>query len=209
MLQTAKQSADKEDIEALKELSMTEDEKFMSLWSVDKPFRDDYERRILTLLDIRQLSRDGRMRNCDEKPLVLSEGPTVSQIEVAPSTNADPPKQEPLSTAKLDASLKEKVEKEKNSKQPKDDDGKNTSTIKEDFHDDAEEVYGLEKLPKDTNAKENEVDEAKLREMKREEEIAKNRQVIERKKKLAEKAAAKAALKAQKEAQGNYPYDSF
>ncbi|KAK4344559.1 hypothetical protein RND71_034735 [Anisodus tanguticus] len=125
MLQTAKPCADKKDIEALKELSMTEVEKFMSLWSVDKPFRDDYERRILTWLDIRQLSRDGRMRNCDEKPLVLSEGPIVSQIEVAPSTNADPPKQEPLSTAKLDASLKEKVEKEKNSKQLKDDNGKN------------------------------------------------------------------------------------
>lgn len=40
----------------------------------------------------------------------------------------------------------------------------------------------------------------KLKEMKREEEIAKAKQAMERKKKLAEKAAAKATIKAQKEA---------
>ncbi|XP_059302718.1 proton pump-interactor 1-like [Lycium ferocissimum] len=203
ILQTAKQLADKKDIEALKKLSKNEVEKFMSFWSVNKPFRDDYKRRILMSLNIRQLSRDGRMRNPDEKPLVLPESPAVTQTDIAPRTNAIPPKEEPVSTTKLDASLKEKFQKEENSEQLKDANGKNTSTIKEDFLDDdgAEEVYGLGKLPEDTNAEENEVDEEKFREMKREEEIAKNRMAMERKKKLAEKAAAKAAIKAQKEAE--------
>ena len=45
------------------------------------------------------------------------------------------------------------------------------------------------------------VDQAKLKEMKREEEIAKAKLAMERKKKLAEKAAAKAAIRAQKEAE--------
>ncbi|XP_070038095.1 proton pump-interactor 1-like [Nicotiana tomentosiformis] len=203
MLQKAKQLADKKDIDALKELSLMEVGNFMSLWSVNKAFRDDYERRILSSLDIKQLSRDGRMRNPDEKPLVSPEARTMSQTEVAPRTNANPPKEDPVSTAQLDASSTREVQKEKNSKELKDANGKNTSTLKEDFDfvDGSEEVYGLEKLPEDTNAKRNDVDEVKLREMKREEEIAKNRQAMERKKKLAEKAAVKAALKAQKEAE--------
>lgn len=46
-----------------------------------------------------------------------------------------------------------------------------------------------------------EVDAAKQKEMKREEEIAKAKQALERKKKQAEKAAAKAAIRAQKEAE--------
>ncbi|XP_070008909.1 proton pump-interactor 1-like [Nicotiana sylvestris] len=203
MLQKAKQLADKKDIEALKELSLMEVENFMSLWSVDKAFRDDYGRRILASLDIRQLSKDGRMRNPDEKPLVSPEARTASQTEVARRTNVNPPKEDPISTAKLDASSTREVQKEKNSKELKDANGKNASTLTEDFDfiDGNEEVYGLEKLPEDTNVKRNSVDEVKLREMKREEEIAKNRQAMERKKKLAEKAAAKAALKAQKEAE--------
>ncbi|KAJ0496262.1 hypothetical protein HanHA89_Chr13g0497681 [Helianthus annuus] len=62
---------------------------------------------------------------------------------------------------------------------------------------DEEEVYGLEKKPVKTEV----VDEAKLKEMKREEEIAKAKQALERKKKLAEKAAVKAKKKAEKEAE--------
>ncbi|KAK5793083.1 hypothetical protein PVK06_034219 [Gossypium arboreum] len=46
-----------------------------------------------------------------------------------------------------------------------------------------------------------EVDAAKQKEMKREEEIAKAKQALERKKKQAEKAATKAAIRAQKEAE--------
>ncbi|KAK3427000.1 hypothetical protein EUGRSUZ_F03312 [Eucalyptus grandis] len=58
-----------------------------------------------------------------------------------------------------------------------------------------------QKPPKATPPVVTEVDPVKLKEMKREEEIAKAKQAMERKKKLAEKNAAKAAIKAQKEAE--------
>ncbi|MCD7466606.1 cyclophilin peptidyl-prolyl cis-trans isomerase Cyp2 [Datura stramonium] len=194
LLQKAKLLADKKDVEALKELSLTEVDKFISLWSGSKPFRDDYERRILTSLDIRQLSRDGRMRNPDEKPLVLPQAQTVSQTDIVEKTTAGPSKEESVPA--------QKVNKEKNTKKPKDASSKVTeSTTKKNILDVEEEIYDLEKQPKDVKPKSKESDEAKLREMKREEEIAKNRQAMERKKKLAEKAAAKAAIKAQKEAE--------
>ncbi|TYG71675.1 hypothetical protein ES288_D05G417100v1 [Gossypium darwinii] len=60
----------------------------------------------------------------------------------------------------------------------------------------AEEILVSGKLQKNK-----EVDAAKLKELKREEEIAKAKQAMERKKKLAEKAAAKAARRAQMEAE--------
>ncbi|GMP79813.1 hypothetical protein CsSME_00035182 [Camellia sinensis var. sinensis] len=62
LLTKVKELAARKDIEALKEIVNMENNK--------KAFRDDYERRILASLDNRQLSRDGRMRNPDEKPLV-------------------------------------------------------------------------------------------------------------------------------------------
>ncbi|KAK4342067.1 hypothetical protein RND71_037883 [Anisodus tanguticus] len=188
VLHKVKQLADQKDVGALKELSVTEVGKFMSLWCSSKPFRDDYERRILQSLDIRQLSRDGRMRNPDEKPLVLPEPPTVSRAEVPAKANAKPVKED---HAPIDAAPVQKEQKEKSSKQ-------NTkSTEKKDAVVDEEEVYGLD-IPKEP--KKNEVDEATLKEMKKE-EIAKNKQAMERKRKLAEKAAAKAAKKAQLEAE--------
>ncbi|KAJ8527735.1 hypothetical protein K7X08_015186 [Anisodus acutangulus] len=188
LLQKAKLLADKKDVEALKQLTLTEVDKFISLFSGSMPFRDDYERRILVSLDIRQLSRDGRMRNPDEKPLVLPQAQTVSQTEIVEKTNAKPRKEESVPPA-------QKVNKEKNTKQPKDASSKVAeSTTKNYIFDIEEEIHGLEKKPKSKES-----DEAKLREMKREEEIAKNRLAMERKKKLAEKAAAKAAIKAQKE----------
>ncbi|CAN4102897.1 unnamed protein product [Withania somnifera] len=185
-----KQLADQKDVGALKELSATEVDKFISLWCGSKSFRDDYERRILQSLDIRQLSRDGRMRNPDEKSMVLPEAPTVSRTEVPARANAKPIKED---HAPIDAALIQKEQQEKS--------GKNTKTTqKKDVVDDEEEIYGLD-IPKDINPKKNEVDEATLKEMKKEEEIAKNKQAMERKRKLAEKAAAKAAKKAQLEAE--------
>ncbi|KAF3678514.1 putative xylosyltransferase 2-like [Capsicum annuum] len=196
LLQKAKLLAAKKDTEALKELSLTEVDKFISLWS-GKPFRDDYERRILTSLDIRQLSRDGRMRNPDEKPLVLPQAQTVPQTEIVEKTTAKP------KPSKEEAVPAQKVNKEKITKKPKDAINKVTeSTTKKYVFDVEEEIHGLEKQPKDVKPKIKESDDdAKLKEMKREEEIAKNRQAMERKKKKAEKAAAKAAIKAQKEAE--------
>ncbi|OVA14910.1 hypothetical protein BVC80_8951g9 [Macleaya cordata] len=81
LLNNARELAAKKDIVALEELSHTEVENFMSLWSSSKAFRDDYMKRILPSLDCRQLSRDGRIRNNDEKPLV-SDFPTTSKSEM-------------------------------------------------------------------------------------------------------------------------------
>ena len=149
-------------------------------------------------LDIRQLSRDGRMRNPDEKPLVLPEAPTVSRAEVPARANAKPVKED---HAPVDAAPIQKEQQEVSGKQLNDARGKNSkSTEKKAVVDDDEEIYGLD-LHKDSKPKKIEIDEATLKEMKKEEEIAKNKQAMERKRKLAEKAAAKAAKKAQLEAE--------
>ncbi|KAL6202067.1 hypothetical protein ACLB2K_025778 [Fragaria x ananassa] len=184
ILNKARGLAINSDVKALEELSHAEVEKFMSQWNSKKDFRDDYEKRILSSLDSRQLSRDGRIRNPDEKPLVVHEVSAPLVVESATKANAKQVKEDGTS-APLDSLPVQKVQKEAKSKAvlPK-------STVDED-----EEIYGLEK------PKESKVDEAKLKEMKREEEIAKAKQAMERKKKKAEKAAAKAEIRAQKEAE--------
>ncbi|KAG6424386.1 hypothetical protein SASPL_114804 [Salvia splendens] len=85
LLAKAKVLASKKDINAVKELSNTEAENFMALWNGNKAFRTDYESRILQSLDSRQLSKDGRLRNFDEKPLVVAERPVPSEAEVVPT----------------------------------------------------------------------------------------------------------------------------
>uniref|UniRef100_A0A3Q7J4D1 Uncharacterized protein n=1 Tax=Solanum lycopersicum TaxID=4081 RepID=A0A3Q7J4D1_SOLLC len=160
-------------------------DKFISLWS-GKPFRDDYERRILASLDIRQLSRDGRMRNPDEKRLVLPQAQTVAQPEIVEKTTVKPSKEESEPAQKVnkekntkktkDASSNVTDTKEKNTKKPKDASSKVTETNY--IFDIEEEIHGLEKQPKDVKPKNKETDEAKLKEMKREEEIVKNRQLV-------------------------------
>ncbi|XP_052178412.1 proton pump-interactor 1-like isoform X1 [Diospyros lotus] len=203
LLNQAKELAAKKDIGALKEIGSTEVEKFMSQWSNSKGFRDDYERRILSSLDIRQLSKDGRMRNPDEKPMVLQEAPTSSVTETVAKSNVKQPKEVSVSTPQHDNPLVEKAQKETKSKPQKEAKKKATGpgTAEPNGFKDQEGISGSEKLEKETQSKQNEVDEAKLKEMRREEEIAKAKQALERKRKLAEKAAAKAAIKAQKEAE--------
>lgn len=172
-------------------------EEFMCLWSNDKIFRDDYEKRLLPTLDSRQLSRDGRIRNPDEKPLVVVEELVVSEPEPIAKTNVKRPKEgskeDPKPAPQKDALPVQKVQKET----PKTD-GKTTS---EHIDISDKEISGLENPQRDPSPAEKKVDEAKLKELKREEEIAKAKQAMERKKKLAEKAAAKAAIRAQKEAE--------
>ncbi|KAK6132668.1 hypothetical protein DH2020_033584 [Rehmannia glutinosa] len=143
-LTKAKVLAAKKDVDAVKELSDSEVEKFMSLWNSSKSFRDDYESRILQSLDMRQFSKDGRMRNFDEKPLVLIETPVPSEPEVVKTKV----KQQPPKEDSIPASSEQNVVKAK---------------------------------------KRREVDETKLKELKREEEIAKRNLAEERKKKLMRK----------------------
>ncbi|CAK7327796.1 unnamed protein product [Dovyalis caffra] len=192
LLTKAKELAAKKDVQALEELAHAEVENFMSLWSHNKAFRDDYEKRILPSLDRRQLSRDGRIRNPDEKPLVILETLIPSEPEPAVKANAKRPKEDPKPTPK-DVLPTQKVQKETTKTELK------TTSEQSDIVD--KDVSGLENLRKDPSPAEKKVDEAKLKEMKREEEIAKAKQAMERKKKLAEKAAAKAAARAQKDAE--------
>ncbi|KAA8526825.1 hypothetical protein F0562_008946 [Nyssa sinensis] len=204
LLNKARDLAAKKDIEALKEICDAEVEKFMSLWSSSKAFRDDYERRILPSLDFRQLSSDGRMRNPDEKPLVVFDTPTPYQTETVTKANVKRSKEDSVPPPQPDSSPVQKAQKEEINKLQKEAKKKQTgsgTTLQPSDLEDREGIPGLEKLQKDPPPKENEVDAAKLKEMKREEEMAKAKQALERKKKLAAKAAAKAAIKAQKEAE--------
>ncbi|TKY66512.1 Proton pump-interactor 1 [Spatholobus suberectus] len=191
ILNKARELAAKKDINALEELSQTEVEKAMSLWNSDKSFRNDYEKRLLPSLDMRQLSRDGRMRNPDEKPLLEELKPaetdtlrksSIKQLKEEPKSSPE----EAVPTLKVQKETKKKGRDLKSNLDNKD-------------LEDADE-YEFE-LPKETPVKEPPIDPEKLKEMKREEEIVKAKQALERKKKLAEKAAAKAAIRVQKEAE--------
>ncbi|KAE8679096.1 Proton pump-interactor 1 [Hibiscus syriacus] len=94
LLNKAKELAAKKDIKGLEELSTVEVEKFLALWSSKKAVRDDYEKRISLSLNQRQLSRDGRIRNPDEKPLVVQEVPVPSAPETIPKPSVRQPKEE-------------------------------------------------------------------------------------------------------------------
>ncbi|KAF9590003.1 hypothetical protein IFM89_030153 [Coptis chinensis] len=193
-LNNARELAAKKDIAALEELSHREGEKFVSLYSSNKSFRADYEKRILQSLDQRQLSRDARMRNPDEKPLVQILTPPA-EPEVVAKSNIKRPKEDSKPSPPHETLHAKKVVKEDTKKMPE------LETITNGDHsEDRENIISIEKsqkAPLATNA----VDPAKLKEMKREEEIAKAKLALERKKKLAEKAAAKASARAEKEAE--------
>ncbi|KAK7244284.1 hypothetical protein RIF29_39104 [Crotalaria pallida] len=192
LLNKAKELAAKKDINALEAFAHSEVEKFMSLWNGDKTFRKDYEKRILTSLDMRQMSRDGRIRNPDEKPLV--EVPKPAETAVVSKTIPKQPKEEPKPTPK-EILPTQVVQKESKNK------GKDSKS-KPDNKDLAEaDEYDFENPHKEIPVKKPEIDAKQLKEIKRQEEIAKAKLALERKKKLADKAAAKAALRAEKEAE--------
>ncbi|VVA16722.1 PREDICTED: proton [Prunus dulcis] len=194
LLTKARNLAVTKDIKALEELSHAEVEKFMALWNSNKDFRDDYEKRILPALDRRQMSRDGRIRNPDEKPLVAVEASGAPVVETASKANSKPVREDTRS-APPDTLPVQKAQK----------DAKNKATgpksVEEHIDVADEDISGLEKQTKESTPKDNKVDAEKLKELKRQEEIEKNKQALERKKKKAEKDAAKAAIRAQKEAE--------
>lgn len=82
----------------------------MSLWSSNKNFRNDYVKRILPSLDARQLSRDGRMKNPDEKSIGVSDGPRSSNVGTGVQVNARPVKEDPKSSKQQETSEKECAE---------------------------------------------------------------------------------------------------
>ncbi|KAK4767833.1 hypothetical protein SAY87_002974 [Trapa incisa] len=191
LLNKVRDLAAKKDVKALQELSLLEVEKFISSWSVNKSFRNDYEKRLLQSLDGRQMSKDARSRNPDEMPLVAVEKSTPSVMEVAVKVSSKKTKED---TKGGDLQM----EPTPSQKDPK----------KATEPENASEVVGSVAKEKDISKKlakepevENKIDAEKLKEIKREEQVAKAKQAMERKKRLAEKNAAKAALKVQKEAE--------
>ncbi|KAK4420368.1 Proton pump-interactor 1 [Sesamum alatum] len=200
VLSKAKVIAAQKNAEAVKELTHSEVEKFMSVWNTNKAFRDDYETRILQSLDMRLLSKDGRIRNPGEKPLMVPETPLPSEPDTVVKKSAkQAPKENSIPPSQDGAPPEQTVAKGKSAKNNKGGNKKTeTPVIEQEYK---QEASPTDKLQKDSLPKNDKVDEKKLKELKREEEIAKRNQAEERKKKLAEKAAAKAAIKAQKEAE--------
>ncbi|XP_074558098.1 proton pump-interactor 1-like isoform X2 [Curcuma longa] len=197
----AKDLAAKKDITSLQDFVYSEVEKFMSEWSSsEKAFREDYEKRILSSLDSRQLSRDGRMRNPDEKPIIPVEGPTTRDLEAAPVKVATPAKVNAKQTEDIHLLQQDVIP----NKKTQETNVKKSSKVVE-SRAKAEDPTSIADSPAiekpQETPKPNEIDAAKLKEMKREEEIAKAKLAFERKKKQAEKAAAKAAVRAQKESE--------
>ncbi|KAB1216606.1 Proton pump-interactor 1 [Morella rubra] len=167
ILNKARELAAKKDIKALEELSHSEVDNFLSLWSSDKAFRDDYEKRILPSLDSRQLSRDGRIRNPDEKPLVVLEEPTVSETETVAKTSVKEIKNDskPPFTGFF-ACPKGPEETKNNATHSK-------STVEHHKSRGKGDPIEEPQPQKDNRAKDNEVDEAKLKEMKRKRKLQK------------------------------------
>ncbi|KAI4993970.1 hypothetical protein ZWY2020_008283 [Hordeum vulgare] len=184
VLNKARDYSSRNEVEELQELHKTEVDKFMTQWCSSKTFREDYEKRILTSLNGRQLTRDGRTRNPHEKPIFTETQQLVAQEPV--------PSKAPLKQAKEAAAPQVVAPKEEPLAKASAKSAKVNAYV--DADDDAYEAEEEKPKPK-------EVDVAKLKEIKRQEEIKKNKLALERKKKQAEKQAAKAAARAQKEAE--------
>ncbi|KAG8056495.1 hypothetical protein GUJ93_ZPchr0002g23950 [Zizania palustris] len=189
LLFKAKDLASRSEVSELQELHKREVDKIMEEWCNSKTFREDYEKRILSSLNSRLMSRDGRMRNPDEKPIFIE-----THAPAAPAEQESLQLKMPAKQAK-EAPAPQAEAAPKDEPRPK-------ATVKSakasaalDADDDSEAESPKEKpKPKEVNV-------AKLKEIKRQEEIEKNRLALERKKKLAEKQAAKAAVRAQKDAE--------
>ena len=129
------------------------------------------------------------MRNPNEKSLVLVEQTKPAEVETyakptpkVVKEDVKPPKEQVSVPAQKDLKETKKKQAER-------------SAVSEPQA--VEEEYFAVEKPKQEKV----IDAAKLKEIKRQEEMEKQKQALDRKRKLAEKAAAKAALKAQKEAE--------
>ncbi|KAI6690371.1 hypothetical protein NL676_027199 [Syzygium grande] len=218
LLNKVKELAARRDVNAIEEISHSEVENFFALWNGPRSFREDYENRITLSLDFRQMSRDGRTKSPDEKRVgavgdsVSLETETVVKASAKKAAKEDPKLMAHLNTAPAQKGQKEtvsKVQKETVTKVQKETLTVQTETVTKlkvvettpEHHELAEKENADLQKPVKATPPAVEVDPVKMKEMKREEEIAKAKQAMERKKKLAEKNAAKAAIKAQKEAE--------
>ncbi|CAN8288154.1 unnamed protein product [Cochlearia groenlandica] len=68
-------------VRELEELANSEVDKFMSCWSTDKAFRDDYKKRILPSLEQRKLMHDGRIKDLEGNAIELKRFSTDEEEE--------------------------------------------------------------------------------------------------------------------------------
>ncbi|XP_056167660.1 proton pump-interactor 1-like [Syzygium oleosum] len=203
LLNQVKELAARRDVNAIEEISHSEVENFFALWNGPRSFREDYENRITSSLDFRQMSRDGRTKSPDEKRVgTVGDSVSLETETVVKASAKKAAKEDPKSMAQLNTAPAQKVQKETVTKVQKEivTKLKDIETTPE-HHELAEKENADVQKPAKATPPAVEVDPVKMKEMKREEEIAKAKQAMERKKKLAEKNAAKAAIKAQKEAE--------
>ncbi|KAH9330154.1 hypothetical protein KI387_002262, partial [Taxus chinensis] len=191
VLTIAKALASKKDKQALEELSQKEVEKFMSLWKSDQIFREDYVKKSSPFY-IRQLSKDGRTPNPDEK-YPIPDGGEGLRSNVGRGNLKKETVLPKVPNNLTDRSFPEVNGDSKENQLPTGSDKGKLSTHE------SEIAPASEVISKDKTTTHDEEDAVILKEKRREEEIAKAKQAQERKKRQAEKALAKAAAKAQKE----------
>ncbi|XVF77420.1 hypothetical protein PTKIN_Ptkin14bG0041500 [Pterospermum kingtungense] len=210
--------ASKGDKEALQNLCLSQDKKIRDLWSNNDGFRKDYVRCNLrsTLRRLRTL--DGRGLGPDEEPPVMPPvvNDRVAKDHTVSSSTLEEQTQEKVAPAKAEKAIDKPVAKAVEQKKHASTLDKSSKSVPQatvpttaSIEDKIEEA--VEEKPKRTKEEEEaarkaeelrkEEEAAKLREQRRLEEIAKAKEALERKKRIAEKAQARAALRAQKEAE--------
>ncbi|XP_038996242.1 proton pump-interactor BIP103-like [Hibiscus syriacus] len=70
LIRNANELARRKDVKALEQLSSSQVDKFMRRWNDNQSFRTTYEKALLWSLHYRELSKDGRIKNEDEEPII-------------------------------------------------------------------------------------------------------------------------------------------
>ncbi|KAF8083566.1 hypothetical protein N665_0765s0009 [Sinapis alba] len=187
VMRKAKELAASGNVRDLEVYSSSEVDRFMTRWNSDKAYRDDYVKRISHSLCERQMSRDGRIKDHEgeKQPPVKTrkEGMAVHKMN----------KEDSSSNSSQDGDVITDKERKEVGKKAMEFNGSSAEES---------DVIDLE-FPAYENPKkeDEEVDEERLKERKREEQLEKARSAMERKRKLQEKNATKTAIRAQKEAE--------
>ncbi|XP_057857274.2 proton pump-interactor 1 isoform X1 [Cryptomeria japonica] len=199
VLTIAKDLASKKDTAGLEEFSQNEVEKFTSLWKSSSTFREDYIKKTSPFLYNRQLSKDGRTPNPDEKFTVPDGGEGLGS-----NFGRENQKKETVNS-KASKTLADRGLPNSNGDSKENiqiiGSGKGKVSSKPSNTHESETAVASDVIPNDKPTTYDEEDAVIMKEKKREEEIAKAKLAQERKKRQAEKALAKAAVKAQKEAE--------
>ncbi|WRX29094.1 hypothetical protein QQP08_021581 [Theobroma cacao] len=222
---TANDLALKGDKEALQNLCVNQVERVMDLWNNNDEFRKEYMRCNVRSTLRRLRTMDGRALGPDEEPPVIPQvvnGRVAKDHTVSSSTleeriqekpvlaKAEKTNDKPVTKAVEQKNQTSKSEKSVKSVHPVS--GSTTASSRDEIEEARDEKPKRAKEEEELARKEEELarkaedlrkeeEAAKLREQRRLEEIAKAKEALERKRRIAEKAQARAALRAQKEAE--------